>query len=291
MNWFERLVRRGRMEMELDKELRFHFETQVADKIDAGMSETEARRTTRLEFGGMEQIKEECRESRGTLWLASIWQDLRFGGRILARSPGFSVTAILVLALGIGVSTLAFSLYNLIALQSIPVRDPETVVRIQRRSPENITPGIPYASIAYYRDNAKSLSAVMATMGASPMVLDRDEERVKPSFVSANYFSELGGSAAVGRLIDPRSENSAGSAPVVVLSYRYWQREFEGDASVVGRTVHLAGKPVTVIGVASQGFANLGTENPDVWLPLLQHGYFFEGTKALTDPKDRKSVV
>jgi predicted permease len=285
MNWFQRLVRRGRMEKELDKELRFHFETQVADKIDAGMSETEARRTTRLEFGGMEQIKEECRESRGTLWLASIGQDLRFGGRFLARSPGFSLTAIVVLALGIGVSTLAFSLYNLIALQSIPVRDPGTVVRIQRRSPGNITPGIPYASIAYYRDNAKSLSAVMATMSASPMVMDRDEARIKPSFVSANYFSEVGGSAAVGRLIDPERENSAGSAPVAVLSYRYWQRKFAGDVAIVGRTIHLGGKPVTVIGVTSAGFANLGTESPDVWLPLLQHGYFFEGSKALTDPE------
>jgi hypothetical protein len=89
MNWVQRLVRRGRMEKDLDKELRFHFEAQVADKMRAGMTEAEARRATRLEFGGMEQIKEECRESRGTLWLASIWQDLRFGARMLARSPGF----------------------------------------------------------------------------------------------------------------------------------------------------------------------------------------------------------
>ena len=165
MNWFQRLTKTGRMEKELDAELRFHFETQVADKIQAGLTEAEARRATRLEFGGLEQIKQDCRESRGTLWLVSIVQDLRFGARILARSPGFSVTAIVVLALGIGVCTLAFSLYNITALQSLPVRDPATVVSIQRRSPENITPGLPYASIAYYRDNAKSLSAVMATMG------------------------------------------------------------------------------------------------------------------------------
>src|ERR1035437_9249571 len=140
MNWFQRLSKTGRMEKELDAELRFHFETQVADKIQAGLTEAEARRATRLEFGGLEQIKEDCRESRGTLWLASILQDLRFGARILARSPGFSITAILVLALGIGVSTMAFSLYNLIALQSIPVRDAATLVGIQRRSPENTTP-------------------------------------------------------------------------------------------------------------------------------------------------------
>jgi predicted permease len=285
MNWLQRLSRNGRMEQELDTELRFHFESQVADKIHAGMSEGEARRTTRLEFGGLDQIKEDCRESRGTLWLASIMQDLRFGARILARSPGFAITAILVLALGIGVNTLAFSLYNLIALQSIPVREPATLVGIQRRSPENIVPGVPYASITYYRDNAKSLSAVMATMRAAPMVLDHDEERIDPSFVTSNYFTELGASAAIGRLFDPVREDSSGATPVAVLSSHFWQRKYDSDPSIIGKTLYFAGKPVTVIGVTAQGFANLGTENPDVWLPLLQHSYFFEGSKPISDPK------
>ena len=124
MSWLQRLLRTRRMEKELDSELRFHFESQVADKMAGGLPEAEARRATRLEFGGLAQVKEDCRESRGTLWVASIAQDLRFGARMLMRSPGFALTSILVLALGIGVSTLAFSLYNLIALQSIPVRDP-----------------------------------------------------------------------------------------------------------------------------------------------------------------------
>jgi predicted permease len=284
MNWFKRLTKTGRMERELDAELRFHFETQVAEKIRAGINEAEARRTTRLEFGGLEQIKQDCRESRGTLWLASIVQDLRFGVRILARSPGFSVTAIVVLALGIGVCTLAFSLYNIAALEPIPVRDPATVVRIQRRSPENITPGLPYASIAYYRDNAKSLSAVMETMGSAPMVLNQGEQRLSATFVSSNYFSELGASAASGRLFDATSDDGA-SAPVCVLSFRLWQRKFDGDPSIVGKPIRLGGKPATVIGVASEAFASLGTDNPDIWLPLLQHSDFVEGSKPLADPK------
>jgi len=283
MNWFQRLSKTGRMEKELDAELRFHFETQVAEKIQTGLTEAEARRATRLEFGGLEQIKQDCRESRGTLWLVSIVQDLRFGARILAKSPGFSVTAIVVLALGIGVCTLAFSLYNIIALQSIPVRDPATVVRIERRSPENINPGVPYASIAYYRDNAKSLSAVMVTMGAAPMVLNHEEKRVSATFVSSNYFSELGGIAAAGRLFDAARDDSA-SAPVCVLSFRIWQRKFEGDPSIVGKAISLGGKPATVIGIASEAFANLGTDDPDVWLPILQHSYFVEGSKPLADP-------
>jgi hypothetical protein len=113
MIWLARLFRTRHMEQQLDLEVRFHFESQVADKTEAGMSPAEARRTTRLEFGGLEQIKQQTRESRGTLWLISIVDDLRFGARLLIRSPGFSLTAIVVLALGIGVNTLAFSLYNL----------------------------------------------------------------------------------------------------------------------------------------------------------------------------------
>jgi hypothetical protein len=284
MNWFQRLSKTGRMEKELDAELRFHFETLVADKIQAGQTEAEARQATRLEFGGLEQIKEDCRESRGTLWLVSIAQDLRFGVRILAKSPGFSVTAIVVLALGIGVSTLAFSLYNIAALQSLPVRDPATLVRIQRRSPENVNPGVPYTSIAYYRDNAKSLSAVIATSGAAPVVLNQDEQRVRATFVSSNYFSELGGSAATGRLFDAARDDAA-STPACVLSFRLWQRKFEGDPSIVGKAIRLGGKPATVIGVASETFVSLGTDNPDLWLPLLQHSYFVEGSKPLADPK------
>lgn len=284
MSWLGRLFRTRRMERELDSELRFHFESQVADKIAGGLPEAEARRATRLEFGGLAQVKEDCRESRGTLWVASIGQDLRFGARMLMRSPGFALTSILVLALGIGVSTLAFSLYNLIALQLIPVRDPGTLVNVERRSPENITPVVPYTSIVYFRDNARTLSAVMATMNSEPMVLDKDEQRVKPSFVSSNYFTELGEPAALGRLFDPAVETT-GSNPVVVLSNRFWQRRFNGDVSVVGRVIHLGGKPATVIGVASATFANLGTDDPDLWLPLLQHSYFVDGSKALTDPQ------
>jgi predicted permease len=284
MNWFQRLSHSRQMEHNLDTELRFHFESLVADKVHAGMTEAEARRTTRLEFGGLDQIKEDCRESRGTLWIASTMQDLRFAARIFTRSPGFSLTAILVLALGIGVNTLAFSLYNLLALQSIPVHDPATLVGIERRSPENIAPGVPYASIAYYRDNAKSLSAVMTTMTAAPMDLNHEEQRITPSFVTSNYFTELGATAAAGRLFDPSREDSSGS-PVAVLSYRLWQRKFASDPAIIGKTVYLSGKPATVIGITSQTFANLGTEDPDVWLPLMLHPYFVEGSRPLLDPK------
>jgi predicted permease len=291
MNWLARLFRTRRMEQQLDRELRFHFETQVTDKIASGLSESEARRITRLEFGGLEQIKQQTRESRGTLWLTSIADDLRFGARLLARSPGFSLTAIIVLALGIGVNTLAFSLYNLLTLKSLPVSDPDTLVSIERRSPENINPGIPWNSILFYRDNAKTLSAVITSMGSAPMALDRDAQHINPAFVSANYFSELGAQPAAGRLFEPSREDSLSSPPVAVLSYRFWQRRYQGDSAIVGKTINLSGKSATVIGVLPEFFASLGAQNPDLWLPLQQHSYFVEGSKPLNDPDFGGMVV
>jgi predicted permease len=285
VNWFRRLWQRERMESELDRELRFHMEAQAEEKVRGGMSEEDARRAVRLQFGGVTQLKEECRESRGTAWLEDFIQDLRFGARVLARAPGFSFTAIAVLALGIGVTTLAFSLYNLAALETIPVHDPARIVRIERRSPENVAPDVPYVSIAYYREHATTISAVMAAMQGSPVAIEGDEKRVEPEFVTANYFSELGGEAAAGRLFDAAHEDSEASNPAMVMSYRLWQQRFGGDPSVVGRTVLVGGKPATMIGVTARNFASLGTDQPDVWLPLTQISYFVEGSRKLSDPK------
>src|SRR5580698_9372061 len=110
MSWLGRLFAREQMESDLDKELRFHFESQIADKVRSGISESEARRLTRVEFGGIEQIKEDCRQSRGTLWVESVVQDVRYGIRQLIKSPGFTLFAVVSLTLGIGANTAIFTL-------------------------------------------------------------------------------------------------------------------------------------------------------------------------------------
>src|SRR3954468_6788160 len=125
MSWLQRLFARRRMEIELEKELLFHFEAQVADKMRAGLPESEARRLTRLEFGGIDQIKEDCRESRGTLWLESIVQDVRYGLRQLWKSPGFAIIAIGSLALGIGANTTIFTVTSEVLLDKLAIYKPE----------------------------------------------------------------------------------------------------------------------------------------------------------------------
>lgn len=124
MSWLQRLFARRRMESDLDKELQFHFESQVADKMRSGIPESEARRLTRLEFGGIERIKEDCRERRGTMWLESLLQDLRYALRQVHNAPGFTLTAVLTLALGIGATTAIFTLVQQVMLQSLPVTRP-----------------------------------------------------------------------------------------------------------------------------------------------------------------------
>ncbi len=264
--WY--MVRRGKMAAELESDMEFHREM--------------AARDGRGNFGNAPRLSEDAREAWGWTWIDRLAQDLRYGIRGLVKSPGFTLTAVLVLAVGIGVNVTAFSLFNLSVLRLLPVRDPQTLVSLNRRSPDQIGGRVPYGSMVFYRDHARTLSAVMAMMGAR-MEMERDNDAVGADFVSANYFSELGGTAAVGRLLQPGQDDKADAAPVVVLSYRYWQQKFGADPGVVGRVIHLNRKAATVIGVVPLEFASLGGEHPQIWLSLTQQPYFVEGSKLLAD--------
>lgn len=262
------LLQRGRFDRELQNEMEFHRE----------MAAQQGRN-----FGNDLRLREESREAWGWIWIDRLMQDLRYAARILWRSPGFTITAVFVLALGIGVSVAGFSLLNILILKMLPVRDPASIVRLQRRSPENITPETPYRSFLFYRDHAKTLSAMFAIMGAPPMELNDDLQPVSVNYATANYFTELGTQAAAGRLFLPRQDDSANAAPSVVLSYGLWQLRFDGDPNVVGRVIRLNGKPVTVIGVTASNFASFAGQYPDIWLQLTQQPYFVDGSRALTD--------
>ena len=223
-----------------------------------------AARAGRSNFGNTRRMREQAREAWGWTWLDRLAQDLSYAVRTLARSPGFTLTAVLVLAIGIGVNVAAFSLFNMVALESLPVRDPSSLVRLERRSPQSYTSEMPYLSASFYGEHAKSLRAMIAVLGVPPMQMDDDLQGTSASFASANYFSELGTPAAAGRLFDPARESDATSSPVVVLSYTLWLHRFNGDPGIVGRTVRLNRKPATVIGVTPYEFASLGGQTPDL---------------------------
>jgi predicted permease len=264
------LINRRRFDAELESDIEFHREM--------------AARAGRSNFGNTLRVREEAREAWGWTWLDRLMQDLSYAARTLGRSPGFTLTAVLVLAIGIGANVAAFSLFNMVALEPLPVRDPSSLVRLERRSPENYTSEMPYVSAVFYGEHAKSLKAMIAVLGVPPMQVDDDLEGMTASFATANYFSELGTRAAVGRLFDPARESEATAPPVVVLSYRLWQHRFNADPGVVGRNVKLNRKPATIIGVTPYEFASLGGQTPDLWIPIAQQPYFVANSTLLTDP-------
>ena len=263
------LIHRRRFDRELEGDMEFHREM--------------AARAGRNNFGNTLRMREQAREAWGWTWLDRLAQDIQYGLRILARSPGFTAMAVLILAIGIGVNVAAFSLFDMVALRPMPVRDPDTIVRLERRSPDNYTSEMPYPSFLFYRDHAKTLSAAMAVLGVPPMQIDDDVQPTSASFVTPNYFTELGTPAAYGRLMDPSREADASAPPVVVLSYGLWQRRFGQDPSIIGRVIHINRKPATIIGVIPLRFASLGGQHPDIWLPMAQQPNFVEGSHVLTD--------
>lgn len=265
------LLNRRRFDEELKSDMEFHREMSARDK-EFG----------RGNFGNTLRLREDAREAWGWMWIDRLMQDLRFATRMLMKAPGFTLTAVLVLAIGIGVNVTAFSLFNLAVLKPLPVRDPDSIVRLQRRSPENIAAETPYLSMIFYREHSRTLSAVMA-MTDGRLKLDDDVQPVTASFVTANYFTELGTSAAYGRLLDPERDETANAASGVVLSYRFWQRRFGADPSIVGRTVHLNRRTATVIGVTPYAFGTLDGSYPDIFLPVTQQPYFVKGSKVLND--------
>ena len=264
------LLNRRRMDAELESDMEFHREM--------------AARAGRNNFGNTLRMREQSREAWGWTWLDRLIQDLSFTVRTLTRSKGFTATAVLVLAIGIGVNVAAFSLFNMVALEPLPVRDPGSLVRLERRSPQDYTSEMPYTSAVFYGQHAKSLSAMIAVLGVPPMQIDDDIQPTSASFATPNYFAELGSPAEYGRLFDSAREGSTNAAPVVVISHSLWKHRFNGDPGILGQTIRLNKKPATVIGVTPYAFASLGGQDPDIWIPIAQQPYFVTGSTVLTDP-------
>ena len=263
------LFHRNRHGRELEAEMAFHREM--------------AARQGKRNFGNELRLREQSREAWGWIWFDRLGQDLRYAVRILARSPRFTAMAVLILAIGIGVNVSAFSLFDMIAFKLLPVRDPGSLIRLERRSPESHSTEMSYPSFVFYRDHSRSLAAAIGVFGIPPVQIDEDVQSASASFITPSYFTELGTQAAYGRLFDPVTDNSLGASPAVVISYGFWQRRFGSDPSVVGRVIHINKKPATIVGITPYAFASLGGQHPDICMPIAQQPYFVEGSHVLTE--------
>jgi predicted permease len=290
MRWYQRFFRRSLTEKHLDAELRFHVDHQTADYIAAGMKPEEARRRARLEFGGLDQVKEECRDVGSARFVEMLVQDLRFGLRRLAKNPGFMTVAILSLALGIGASTAIFALIDTVMLRTLPVKHPEQLVQLvcryhHRPNPEhsgngsdNEEPTFSYPLFEQFRKRDDVLVNTFAfvplgtTKETVSVAADKNASMADGELVSGGYFSGLGVQPILGHAISDADERP-GAPQVAVISYGYWNRRFGRDATVLDKAITVGGQPTTVIGVAPLEF--FGVEpgrSIDLWLPLSKYG-------------------
>src|SRR5262245_49849194 len=264
------LFRKKRMEQELDEELRYHLESVIEQMIAGGMSPQEARSEALRGFGGVERMKEQCRDARGLRLINELRQDIRYGLRMLAKHPGFTAVVVITLALGIGVNTAIFTLFNL-QMRPLPISHPETVGRLEFF--------VSFPDYLFFRDRTQTFSGLIASSSDNFLLGDpasAEPNELSGEFVSDNYFSVLGVSPIRGRTFTKEENSVPGRDPVVILSHRLWQGHFAGDPNIIGRQILLTGKSFIVIGVMGRGFIGLNQPlksfGPDLWLPLMMRG-------------------
>jgi predicted permease len=277
---------------ELDADIRDHIARETQDNIERGMSPEEARYAAMRKFGNVTRVKEETREIWSVVWLEQFWQDVRYGLRMLRKSPGFSAVAILTLALGIGANTAIFSLIDAVMLRSLPVGNPKQLVVLKwgaRHMPnthgyqstsdcssplfsaaENPT-GCSFSEPMFReigQTDVFSATTAFANTGRLNLTGNGPATVISGQLVSGDFFHTMDLKPATGRLI-AAADDAASATPVAVLNYGYWQSAFGGSRDVVGRAIELNNVAFTIIGVAEQRFTGVtpGTDY-DVWVPL-----------------------
>lgn len=270
---FRSLFRRNSVDRELEEELAFHLENKVAEGMAAGLSAEEARRRAMRAMGGLEQRKEEMRDARHVNWFIDFLQDARYALRSLRRTPAFTGFAVLTLALGIGVTSAIFSLSDALLLRPMSVPNARQVVNLVSTTHDNPRSGFSYPEYSALRDRAQSYSGVTAIGDLMAIGFTADPKslpRVKGGvFVPGNFFRVLQVEPRIGRGFRPDEDQVPGRDAVVVISYDFWQREFGGDPSAIGRTVRLNAIDFTVIGVTPKAFT--GTDlfvHPELYMPM-----------------------
>jgi predicted permease len=264
------LFRRDHVESELDEEIRFHVERQIADATARGEDAHAARRKVALALGGSEQVKELCRDVRGTRWLEDLSQDASYALRTLRQKPGFAAVAILTIALGIGATTVMFTVVNGVLLKPLPYPEPERLVSMYEQVENTGRWAFAYFNFLDCQRESRTLSPMAAwRSGMGGTVSEPGEaEHVSSREISTGLFSVLGIGLSHGRGFMP-DEDRPGGAPVAIISYRLWQMRFGGDPKAVGARLVFDAKAYTVVGIAPAGFQVSG--DVDIFTPLGQN--------------------
>jgi putative ABC transport system permease protein len=275
MSFWRRQHAANRWEENLNDELRFHLEKQTALYVSAGMSPEDARRKALLEFGGLESVKEDCRERR-TFWLATLWTDLHYGLRMLRMNPGFAAIAILTLALGIGANTAIFSVLDAVVLKPLPYPQANRLVLIWADMKNAGQTRVPSSGPDLFdiRRRSRLLQDVGGIwVGSAAVTGNGEPEQIKLGFTTANFLSLLGTPAAKGRLFTAEDESER-SGPAIIITDGLWRRKFGGDENIIGRSLIIDGRALTIVGVMPATFRLIFPEDasvpPDVqaWVPF-----------------------
>src|SRR6266511_93185 len=292
------ILRRRRVERELDEELQFHLEQKIEEGIADGLSPDKARYRAMRAMGGLDQRKEEMRDMRRIRWLTDFLDDVRYAIRSLRRTPGLTAFVVITIALGIGMTATPFSMLDALIFRPYPVPHPSGMVTLVSTSRDNRFDSFSYREYLDIRGNTKSYDGVIANapLGA---VGFRAEPRATPRvragmMVSGNYFHVLGVEPQLGRGFREDEDQMPGRDAVVVLGPDFWKREFASDPSVVGRTVRLNGADFTVIGVAPETFPGMYIfTRPDFYMPLAMARVFSINPQKsfFVDRDDREFTV
>ncbi|MGH9794386.1 MAG: ADOP family duplicated permease [Candidatus Acidiferrales bacterium] len=251
---------------ELDEEIRAHLEAAIRERMERGESRAQAEAAARREFGNVALVKEVTRDQWGWAWFETLAQDLRYGARQLRHSPGFTLTAVLTLALGIGANTAIFSAVNPVLFEPLPYPHPEQIVMvwdIYERARSEVT----FHTYRELAQRTRSFAALAILEPWQPTLRGPSEpERLNGQYVSHGYFAALGVTPALGRDFQATDEAFRGPK-VAILSHGLWQRRFGGDRGIVGSHVTLDGEGYTVVGVMPRGFENVLAPGAEIWSP------------------------
>ena len=290
LNW----LRLRRLEGDLDRELRYHIDRRVSDLIHSGLPEAEARRRVALEFGGTTQVREEVRDIWLTRWLQDFVYDLRFSARSFLRSPSFTATAVLSLALGIGATAALYSIGDQVVLRALPVDHPERLVLIDWNG-EQLAETLGTDNLMSYpicrdlQERKEFFEGVLCRAATTINLSTAGEPRLTAAeLVSGTYFSVLGVTPALGRLFTIDDDGAPGSSPVVVLSYDFWKSQLGGAPDIVGQKVLVNRHPMTVVGVAEPTFHGIDVgEVPSLWIPAVMSAQAIPGFETMFDRRTR----